>query len=95
MKLWARFRSWTTAMLLRSRKERDMDEEMRFHIEERAAHLASGGVPMQEAIRQARPTDPTTFLSVAIGLGWVAIIACSIPARRAMWVDPMTALRYE
>src|SRR5215831_1489431 len=54
MNLWIRFRSWATAMLLRARMERDMHEEMRFHIEARAADLMSGSVPQQEALRQAR-----------------------------------------
>jgi putative ABC transport system permease protein len=41
------------------------------------------------------PTDPSTFISVAIALIVVAVAACSIPARRAMTVDPMIALRHE
>src|SRR5579864_8310970 len=54
MNVWTRLRSWTAAMVCRTRKEREMDEEMRFHMEARAADLVGRGVSQQEALRQAR-----------------------------------------
>jgi ABC-type antimicrobial peptide transport system permease subunit len=44
---------------------------------------------------QVKPNDPVIFVGVAGLLGMVTLVACLIPARRAMRVDPIVALRHE
>ena len=41
------------------------------------------------------PADPVTFLAVSALLGTTALVACYVPARRAMRVNPVDVLRHE
>jgi predicted permease len=50
---------------------------------------------MSSVLFEVKPTDPLTFIAVVVVLGTVAFLASYLPARRAMRVDPMVALRHE
>jgi putative ABC transport system permease protein len=50
---------------------------------------------MVSLLFEVKPTDPGTLVGVALLLAAVAMLACYIPARRALSIHPMTALRRE
>jgi ABC-type antimicrobial peptide transport system permease subunit len=56
--------------------------------------IAAGRV-LRRLLFSVTPTDLTTFVAVPAVLLLVALAACAVPARRAMRVDPLTALRAE
>jgi putative ABC transport system permease protein len=57
-----------------------------------AGALALGPL-MHGLLFGVRPTDPATLVVVPIALAAVALLACSLPGRRAARIDPLEALR--
>lgn len=54
MSILARLRSFLSALVMRRRVEREMDEEWQFHLDARVDALAEAGMPRGEAERMAR-----------------------------------------
>src|SRR5208337_1577887 len=54
MTFWSRMKAWLRAAFRRSSMEREMDAELRFHIDAYAEDLVRAGVPREEAVRRAR-----------------------------------------
>jgi putative ABC transport system permease protein len=50
---------------------------------------------MARFLYEVQPTDPATFVAVSLLLAAIAMLASYLPARRAVHIDPMKAMRQE
>jgi ABC-type antimicrobial peptide transport system permease subunit len=53
------------------------------------------GRAMRTLLFNVAPADPVTFIAMPVLLGTVALVACLVPARRALAIEPVNALRAE
>ena len=97
-------RKWLRRWFSGRQRDAELAEEIREHLEEKIvlSGLAVGLAGSFAAVRLIRSslygitaTDPVTFAAVPILLLAVALLASYLPARRAMQVDPVAALRHE
>ena len=95
---------WLRALVARDRAERDLDDELRFFVEERQRRMMEEGLTSGEALRRAHleavlfgvtPTDLPTFAAAATIFAAAATMASLLPALRAARINPMQALRVE
>ena len=80
---WSRLQSWLRSAFGRNRLEADMDEEVRFHLEARAADLMREGLDSQEAMRQARlefggVASHKDGMRTSLGLRWWDDLWCDL-----------------